>query len=127
MSNSMTRYNAYLAQCEKEGTEGRPFSEWFSFDTDNYASVISEIKALDGRIWAMLTADEKSLINFFGDRGRKYGVAISFTDHASHEELMKATSKEQADRILSATNSKVSVRYQPPIEDEFYKFAKLIN
>lgn len=69
MSNSMTRYNAYLAQCEKEGTEGRPFSEWFSLDTDNYASVISEIKALDGRIWAMLTADEKSLIFSLGIEG----------------------------------------------------------
>lgn len=127
MSNSMTRYNAYLAQCEKEGTEGRPFSEWFALDTDNYASVITDVKSLDGRIWAMLTEDEKSLLNFFADRGRKYGVAISFTDLDSREELMKAASKEQTDQILSAANSKVSVRYQPPIEDEFYKFAKLIN
>lgn len=127
MSNSMTRYKAFLAQSETDGVTGQPFAEWFALDTDTYASVISDIKALDGRIFAMLTPDEKSLLEFFQNCGRKYGVAISIVNLASREELMKATSKEQADQILSAANSKVSVIHRPQIQDEYYQWDKSVN
>lgn len=127
MSNSMTQYNAYLAQCEKDSEEGLPFSEWFALDADSYAKVIADIKALDGRIFAMLTPDEKSLLDFFSSRGRKYDIAISIVNLASPEELMKAATKEQADQILSATNSKVSVIHRPQIQDESFTWYKSVN
>ncbi len=106
----MTQYEAYLAQCSKEvWTPAQPFHEWFTLDADNYANVIDDIKALDGRILATLTADENSQFDFFVEKGRKYGVTISVISLASREELMKATSKEQADQILMMKNRKISV------------------
>lgn len=70
---------------------------------------IEAIKALDGRIFAMLTLEEAATLNFYRDRGRKYGVAVSIINEADPEELAKAPSRLQADEILKRSNSRVSV------------------
>lgn len=70
---------------------------------------IEAIKALDGKIFAMLTTEEEATLNFYRDRGRKFGVAVSIINDANPEELAKASSRLQADQILKQSNSRVSV------------------
>lgn len=73
---------------------------------------IDEIKALDGRIFAMLTEGEEAVLNFYRTRGRKFGVAVSIINEADPVELARAVSREQADQIMKSANSKVSMRVQ---------------
>ena len=70
---------------------------------------IEEVKALDGRIFAMLNEEEEAVLNFYLHRGRKFGVSVSIINEASKEELAKATSKQQADHILKSANSRIHV------------------
>lgn len=73
------------------------------------APTINEVQALDGKIFAMLTARETEVLNHFRDQGRKHGVAVSIINEADPEELARAVSKEQADQIMKSANSRVSV------------------
>ncbi|SEU40125.1 hypothetical protein SAMN03159335_06199 [Burkholderia cepacia] len=70
---------------------------------------IEQIKALDGKIFAMLTDSEHEVLKFYRDRGRKFGVAVSIINEADPDELSRASSREQADQILKRANSRVSV------------------
>jgi hypothetical protein len=70
---------------------------------------IEQIKALDGKIFAMLTDSEHAVLNFYRDCGRKFGVAVSIINEADPDELARASSREQADQILKRANSRVSV------------------
>ncbi|WP_175047949.1 hypothetical protein [Duganella vulcania] len=70
---------------------------------------ISEIQALNGKIFAMLSAREKEVLDYYRDQGRKHGVAVSIVNEADPEELARAVSKEQADQIMQRGNSRVSV------------------
>lgn len=70
---------------------------------------IEAIRALHGKIFAMLTPEEEATLNFYRDRGRKYGVAVSIINEADPEELAKATSRLQADEILKRGNSRINV------------------
>lgn len=70
---------------------------------------IEQVKALDGKIFAMLTAEEQSVLDFYRNQGRKYRVAVSIINEADPEELARAASQEQADQILKSANSGVSV------------------
>jgi hypothetical protein len=70
---------------------------------------IEEVKALDGKIFAMLSEDEQTVLNFYRDRGRKFGVSVSIINEANSEELALAPSMKQADQILKRTNARVSV------------------
>lgn len=126
MNNTMTRYKAFLTQCEKLGYGEcqKSFSDWFLFDSITYADVINDIRALDGKIFAMLNQDERLLLDFFSEQGRKYGVSISIITPADIDDLANVTSKEQLEAIYMTVNCKVSVAYQPPIHDEYYLWAK---
>ena len=70
---------------------------------------IEQVQALDGKIFAMLTVSEQAVLNFYRDRGRKFGVAVSIINEANPSELAGASSREQADQILKRSNSRVSV------------------
>lgn len=73
---------------------------------------IEQVRALDGRIFAMLDADEERVLNFYRDRGRKYGVSVSIINEGDPGELLRASSKQQSDQILKRTNSRVHVRVE---------------
>lgn len=70
---------------------------------------IEEVKALDGRIFAMLNKDEEAVLNFYRDQGRKFGVSVSIINEADPSELERASSRQQADQILKSANSRVYV------------------
>lgn len=70
---------------------------------------LDEIKALDGRIFKMLTEQEEEVFNFYRDRGRKYGLSVGVRNEASAELLATASSQEQADQILKSANSRIFV------------------
>lgn len=71
-----------------------------------------EVKALDGKIFAMLTEREAHVLDFFRMYGRKHGVAIQVKNEADPDALIRATSKDQADEILKSANSRVHVTVQ---------------
>lgn len=73
------------------------------------APSIDEVKALDGKIFAMLSDRENEVYKFYRNQGRKYGVAISIVNKANQEELSRAASEEQAEQIMKSANSLVSV------------------
>ncbi|WP_186035758.1 hypothetical protein [Burkholderia gladioli] len=70
---------------------------------------IEQIKALDGKVFATLTDNELAVLNFYRDRGRKFGVAFSVINEADPDELARASSREQADQVLKRADSRVSV------------------
>lgn len=74
---------------------------------------IEQVKALDGRIFAMLNSDEEAVLNFYRDHGRKFGVSVSIINEADPEELAQASSRQQADHILKIANSRVRVTVAP--------------
>lgn len=71
--------------------------------------IIEEVKALNGKIFAMLSKDEEETLNFYRQQGRKFGVSVSIINEADLEELKRAASIEQADQVMKRANSRVSV------------------
>ena len=70
---------------------------------------IEEVKAIDGKIFAMLNERENEVLNYYRDQGRKFGVAVSIINEADPQELAQARSKEQSDKIMKRANSRVAV------------------
>ncbi len=70
---------------------------------------IEAIKALDGKIFALLTADEQATLDFYRIQGRKYGVSVTIINRADPERLAGAKSRQDADHILKSANSTVQV------------------
>lgn len=70
---------------------------------------IDEVKALDGKIFAMLSERELIVLDFYRKQGRKFGVSLMIKNEADPDELQNARSKEQADEIMKSANSRVSV------------------
>ena len=79
----------------------------------NTIPTIDQIKALDGRIFAMLTAEEAAVLDFYRKQGRKYDVAISIINKANPEELALAKYEAEADAIMKRAISLVSVSVGP--------------
>ena len=71
---------------------------------------INAIKALDGQIYAMLTPDEETILNFYLDQGRKYGVEVKIINKADPVKLARARSKKEAAQIMKSANSLVCVK-----------------
>lgn len=69
---------------------------------------IEAIKALDGKIFAMLTADERQVLDFYRDRGRKHGITVEILGEGDFRDLA-GKSREQADQLRAKTNSCVRV------------------
>lgn len=70
---------------------------------------VEEIRALDGKIFAMLSSKEKEAFDFYRDQGRKFGVTLSVINKADPELLASASSQEQADQIMKSANSVISL------------------
>lgn len=74
---------------------------------------LESIKALDGRVFAMLSTDEQAVFHFYYAQGRKFDVAIAVRNEADPAELAGAASRQEAGRILKSANSRVSVMVGP--------------
>lgn len=70
---------------------------------------IESVKALNGKIFAMLTPDEEATLNFYRHRGRKFGVAVTISNEANPKQLARARSEEALDQVLKSANSRISV------------------
>lgn len=70
---------------------------------------LDAVKALDGKIFAMLNDDELITFNFYRDCGRKFGVSVQIINKADPVVLAKAKTKQEADHILKSANSTISV------------------
>lgn len=75
----------------------------------NTIPTIGQIKALHGRIFAMLTAQESEVLDFYRAQGRKFDVSVSIINQADAEELARASSQQHADTIMKQANSRVSI------------------
>lgn len=80
---------------------------------------LEDVLALDGRIFAVLNDGEERVLNFYRDRGRKYGVTIKIINESDPEELARASSREHADQILKNSNSKLSVKVDRRIYEKY--------
>lgn len=75
----------------------------------NTIPTIQQIKALDGRVFATLTATESEVLDFYRAQGRKYDVIITIVNKADPDDLATAKSQQQADHILKSANSLIAV------------------
>ena len=79
-----------------------------------------ELQMLEGKIYATLTDRENIVLNFYRNQGRELGVSVSIINDADPDELARAKSKEQAEKILKAA-SKISVTIHEdtsPVSDQ---------
>ena len=70
---------------------------------------IEEKRALDGRIFAMLSEDEQATLDFYRTQGRKFDVGISIVNKADNQERERARTQQEADAILKSANSYIIV------------------
>lgn len=78
------------------------------------APSLESVKAIDGKILAVLKPEELIVLNFFQNRGRKFGVSVTVINEADPLELARAKSKQETDAILKSANSKIYVRIEKP-------------
>lgn len=72
---------------------------------------ITEIEALDGMDFNMLSDAQKTTWEFFFREGRKYGVSLQRISEAPQEELARAKTQQQYDEILSRYPSRIIVSH----------------
>lgn len=75
----------------------------------NEATIIDEVTALDGHEISELTTEQRQTLNHAIEKSRQLGLVISVTNQASREDLAKAGSAEEAERIQAEAGSIVSV------------------
>lgn len=73
---------------------------------------IEAVKALHGRIFAMLNASELETLEFYRAQGRKYGVSVTIENKADPVAVAAAKSRQEADHIMKSANSLISVTVQ---------------
>lgn len=78
--------------------------------TMNEATIIDEVVAMDGHKISELTTEQGQTLNHAIEKSRQLGLVISVTNLASREDLAKAGSPEEAERIQAEAGSIVSVR-----------------
>lgn len=70
---------------------------------------IDDVKALNGRDFAMLNDKERAVYEFCLHQGRKFGVSLKLVSNAPKEQLEQARSKKQYDEIVRRYPSSISV------------------
>lgn len=70
---------------------------------------IDDVKALNGKDFAILNNEEKAVYEFYWRQGRKFGVSVKTISEAPKEELELANSKQQYDEIVSRYPSSISI------------------
>lgn len=73
---------------------------------------IEAIKALNGRIFAMLSESELQTFECYRSQGRKLGVSVAIENKAHPTAVASAKSREEADAIMKSANSLISVTVQ---------------
>ncbi|MBY5940534.1 hypothetical protein KUW00_06510 [Halomonas sp. DP5N14-9] len=76
----------------------------------NEAININEVLAMDGHEISKLTVEQRKMLDLAFLKSRQYGLAIAVTNKATSEDLAKASSSEDAERIMAEAGSIVSVR-----------------
>jgi hypothetical protein len=71
---------------------------------------IDDVRALDGKDFAMLNNEEKAVFDFYYHQGRKFGVSLKVISAAPKEALEQATSEQQHNEIVSRYSSTISVQ-----------------
>lgn len=79
----------------------------------NSIPTLNDVQALDGRIFAMLTTDEISVLDFYRAQGRKFDVSVAIISEADPTDLAAARSQAEADAIMKRSNSRVSITIGP--------------
>ena len=75
----------------------------------NEATIIDEVVAMDGHQISGLTTEQRQTLNHAIEKSRLLGLVISVTNQASRQDLAKAGSAEEAERIQAEAGSIVSV------------------
>lgn len=70
---------------------------------------LDQVRALEGRVFAMLTPAELETLEFYRRRGRRFGVSVSVMGPVNQPDPLRTTSQAQADEILRQANSLVFV------------------
>lgn len=68
---------------------------------------LDAIKALDGKLFAMLSVGERQVFDFYRDQGRKYGVIVGISPKGSPDELI-VLKPDQSENV-QRTNNRVRV------------------
>jgi hypothetical protein len=63
---------------------------------------LAAVRALDGKSFAMLNTEERSVFDLFAQRGRKHGVTLAVIKTASADQLSRTRSLAEAKALLSA-------------------------
>lgn len=72
---------------------------------------LESLKALNGRVLAMLSPDETAVLQFYRSRGRKFDVTIEIIGGGSeyHADGAQPHSLDQLNQLQRRTNSRVNV------------------
>lgn len=70
---------------------------------------LEAVKALDGKIFAMLTDVEIEVLDFYRAQGRKYGISATVVPTDDIADEVAVVSRKNADDILKRSNSVVAV------------------
>lgn len=71
---------------------------------------IDEVLAMDGHEISNLTIEQRQMLDLAFLKSRQYGLAIAVKNKATAEDLAKASSAEDAERIKAEAGSIISVR-----------------
>lgn len=82
---------------------------------------LANVQVLNGRIFAMLTPEEISVLEFYRSQGRKFDVVVNIINEADSSDLAAACSQEVADSIMKQANSRVSVAIDPNAESLWHR------
>lgn len=92
---------------------------------DQSIPTLSELQALDGRIFATLTAQEALVMDFYRRQGRKFDVVIGIINEADPVQVAAARTQAEADEIMKQANSCISVTIGPSAESAWAQRAGL--
>ena len=79
---------------------------------------VDKVLAMDGHNISMLTDEQRQSLNLATLKGRQYGLVISVANKVTSEYLARASSAEDAERIMAEAGCIVSVRKKGEEEGE---------
>jgi hypothetical protein len=70
---------------------------------------LDEVRALNGRIFAMLNEREREVLIYYRQQGRKHGVSIEVDGDVDSRAIAAACSMAEIDAIVKKTNATIVV------------------
>lgn len=74
---------------------------------------LTDVQALDSRIFATLTPEESAVLDFYLTQGRKFDVSVAIINETDPNELAAAGAPENTAAIMKRANNRVSVTIGP--------------